>query len=631
MRRKKVLVHSNYCKINTGFAKAKRNILRHLHKTGKYEIVELANGYSHGDSSFASVPWKCVGTFPTHPSEIHAINQNPGLAQLAGYGHNTIDKIIKEEKPDVYLGVEDVWAFKFFENKQWWNQITPIVWTTLDSLPILEEAYDLAAATKNFFVWAEFAEREMNENGAENVKTLHGPIDLDSFYPLAKEERKNLRRKFGLDDCFIIGFVFRNQLRKSVPQLLKGFAEFKRKNPTTKAKLLLHTSWVEGWDIQARAKESGVDIRDILTTYVCSQCGEYVITHYQGEGVGCPHCGTPTLNTTSTRFGVDEKQLNEIYNMMDVYCHPFTSGGQEIPIQEAKLAGLVTLVTNYSCGEEYCTEDSGGLPLAWSEYREPGSEFIKASTDFKSIAYQIEKVLRMSEFKKNQVGSKARQWVLDNFDIAKVCKSFEDIIDNAPFVDEITEVKEEQRNPAHQPDDSLDNEQWVDDILTNILKRKFGHKHREGAKILQALNLGQPRDKILHRVRQMAEGENQGLRDKVTFESLLDENPNGRVAVVLPRSVGDVFLATSLLPSIKRRYPNKDLYFITDPSNFELLAGNPYIHKALPYLPELDNTLFLEGQGEHQGHFDVAYRLGAMTQQDNLYSHNGIDVKDIEL
>ena len=39
---------------------------------------------------------------------------------------------------------------------------------------------------------------------------------------------------------------------------------------------------------------------------------------------------------------------------MDVYCHPFTSGGQELPIQEAKAAGLITLVTEYSCGTDSC-------------------------------------------------------------------------------------------------------------------------------------------------------------------------------------------------------------------------------------------------------------------------------------
>ena len=103
------------------------------------------------------------------------------------------------------------------------------------------------------------------------------------------------------------------------------------------------------------------------------------------------------MNTTNTGRGVTDAQLNEVYNLMDVYCHPFTSGGQEIPIQEAKLAELITLVTNYSCGEDCCTEESGGLPLDWTEYREPGTQFIKASTSPESISSQLSKVHSMGD------------------------------------------------------------------------------------------------------------------------------------------------------------------------------------------------------------------------------------------
>ena len=62
---------------------------------------------------------------------------------------------------------------------------------------------------------------------------------------------------------FIIGFVFRNQLRKSVPNLLDGFKKFKKENAEAKnAKLLLHTCFNETWDIQALAKEKGIDKDD---------------------------------------------------------------------------------------------------------------------------------------------------------------------------------------------------------------------------------------------------------------------------------------------------------------------------------------------------------------------------------
>ena len=58
-----------------------------------------------------------------------------------------IDKIIEEEKPDVYIGIEDIWAFNEYTKKAWWNKINCMIWTTLDSLPILPEAEKMAPVT----------------------------------------------------------------------------------------------------------------------------------------------------------------------------------------------------------------------------------------------------------------------------------------------------------------------------------------------------------------------------------------------------------------------------------------------------------------------------------------------------
>ena len=131
---------------------------------------------------------------------------------------------------------------------------------------------------------------------------------------------------------------------------------------------------------------------------------------FNGHEVNCNKCKSElSCVTTSTSLGTTEKQLNEIYNLMDVYCHPFTSGGQEMPIQEAKLAGLITLVTNYSCGEEMCCPEAGSVPLSWSEYREFGTEFIKASTCPTSIADSLESIYKMTEEQKTKIGKKARK------------------------------------------------------------------------------------------------------------------------------------------------------------------------------------------------------------------------------
>ena len=78
------------------------------------------------------------------------MQKDPHLARNAGYGAEMIDKIIEDERPDVYIGVEDIWAFSGFTEKTWWNKINCMIWTTLDSLPILPDAIKSAPKIKNY-------------------------------------------------------------------------------------------------------------------------------------------------------------------------------------------------------------------------------------------------------------------------------------------------------------------------------------------------------------------------------------------------------------------------------------------------------------------------------------------------
>jgi glycosyltransferase involved in cell wall biosynthesis len=451
---KTILYHSNNSRAFTGFGKHCKNILKYLHKTGKYNVIEFCNGSAWNDPSHQLKPWKCQGSLPNNPRLLNQINADPTKARAAGYGAETIDKAIKKYKPDIYIGVEDIWAFGGFWDKPWWDKINHMIWTTLDSQPILPQALEAAPKTKNFFGWASFAERDMKKEGFDHVKTLHGSVETKDFYKLSETQKFQLRKKFSIpQDEFIIGFVFRNQLRKSVPNILDGFKMFKKDCP--QAKLLLHTHWSEGWDIPRLLKEKDINFGDIYTTYFCKACNEYEIKPFHGQEQTCSSCGSEkTLNTTNVAAGVNEEQLNEIYNLMDVYCHPFTSGGMEIPIFEAKLTELITLVTNYSCGEDSCTVESGGLPLDWAEYREPGTQFIKASTYPSSIAKQLKKVWQMKPEKRKELGKKARKFTIDNYSVDVIGKKLEDLLDNMPDVD--YDYNFDSQSTGQDMDDFLD-------------------------------------------------------------------------------------------------------------------------------------------------------------------------------
>ena len=132
--KKKVLIHSNSCKAFTGFGKNKKNIMRYLHNTGKYELIELANGLEWSNPQLSLMPWKAVGALPPRQS-LQGMDQNRQRAE--GYGLSAVDRAVKECKPDVYIGMEDIWAFNNYHHKPWWNKINGMIWTTLDSLPIL--------------------------------------------------------------------------------------------------------------------------------------------------------------------------------------------------------------------------------------------------------------------------------------------------------------------------------------------------------------------------------------------------------------------------------------------------------------------------------------------------------------
>ena len=300
-------------------------------------------------------------------------------------------------------------------------------------------------------------------------------------------------------------------------------------------------------------------------------------------------------------------------------------------MQEAKLAELVTLNTNYSCGEDSCTDESGGFPLDWAEYREPGTQFIKASTLPDSICEKIEKVFHMSQEERRTLGKKARKFVKDNFSIEVIGKKFEKIIDAMPEVDWDYDFKKIAADSNYNPPNIESNKDWLIDIYKNILKRDVdeaddGHKYW-----MNEISKGANRKDVLSYFKKVAIDTNE-KENTVDFEKMLDEDDKGRrIAIVQPQANKDVFAITSILPSIKKLYPDYNIYFITNPEHFDVLDGNPYVHKVIPFAPSLDDPFTLEGRADNEGYFDIAYFPNLATQKFVSYTHNCKDKTDFSL
>ena len=84
-------------------------------------------------------------------------------------------------------------------------------------------------------------------------------------------------------------------------------------------------------------------------------------------------------------------------------------------------------------------------------------------------------------------------------------------------------------------------------------------------------------------------------------------------------------MATSLFKNLKEVYPDYDLYVSAKPEYEEILDGNPYVYKFIPYFKECEDSFLMEGQGPHKGFFNILFLSHLAAQRHGNYLHNGED------
>lgn len=632
MRRKKVLLATNPPWIYTGLAESGKFLAQWLARTGKYDLTYYCSQSSVGDSNHSRQPWKSRGCIPTDPQIISQLNQDPLRARTASYGGFLIDSVVKEEKPDILWCSDDIWAFggEFFK-APWWSQIHSILHVTVDSVPILEQAYEQAKSTPYFYSWAKFAADKMRERGPDyaHVKHIYGATDVNNFSPLSASERLALRKRFGIDpQTTIIGYTFRNQLRKEALQLLVAIADIKRENPKTNLKLHLHTSWSEtaaGWDFPKWMKELGLAKEDVLCTYVCRHCGGWYVGAYEGEDHDCPICGSKkTMVTANINHGVPGHEMKYVYGVRDATISPSTSGGLEYELVNTLLCGLPLAATDYASGHDFC-EHPFVSPIKWHFRGEAGTSFMKATNDVESIKAFMRRVTSMSDREKARIAEQGRDWAVKTFSIETIGAKWESLFDSLPPKDwSSINLTAKPKNPNFPMPTIADDQQWVTSLYNNILMVNpdpDGLKHW-----LNTLKQGTSREQVYGYFVKVATEDNAKAQPPQDFWSFLDhKNGRKRAIFVIKESIGDCIMVSALFRSFHEQYPGHDLYVATEPKHFEVFAGNPYIHRLLPYQPQMEQELLMTGAGSgEEPFFHVFFHpaIGSQRVLSYLSNHN---------
>lgn len=642
MRKKRVLFLTDYAGAFTGFGKQCKLLLSYLYKTGKYEILNAAQGISKDGAHNKKYPWNTIGVLPVDPQKIQQINQDPNLARMAAYGSLEITNIVKDFKPDVIFSINDTWGSQFVINEPFFEKIPTVCWNTFDSVPLLPDTIENAKKIKDYWTWSDFARKELHKLGFNHVKNQYPLVNTQNFYKLPENEIAQIKSRFGLpQDAFIIGFVFRNQLRKLINTQIEAYALFKKHNPEIKNTFLYtHTHYGEGWDIMRLCQQYGVNPKEILCTYICKETRQYFIAPFHGQDVENPITKRKTVVTVNVGLGVTDKQLNEIYNIFSLYSHPATSGACELPCVEAALTEKIITTCGYSFGEDIIEHNKGSIPMKFTFYTEHGTQFLKSQPSAYELSKIFKKVYEMKPQLKRKMEEDSRRWALENYSIEINGKKIEEFIDQQPILGEetfdFTKKSDKNPNPSALVNDNPDNKIWVKSLYKLILDTEVSDQDEGLLHWMQKLEQNVPKNQIENYFRQVAQQDidKQNQNQTMSLKDLFNDYPqHKKVLIIQPESIGDIFILSSIFESIRNRYPQDKykIYIATKPEYRDLIDGNPFIDKWIPYHQMMDNAILMEGGMGQDGVCDIVYHPYFSTQRLLSYMHNGEDKIDLEL
>jgi len=264
------------------------------------------------------------------------------------HGFDIVFPYIMKYKPDILITLADVgkqsgWVKGISEAKKsgWkgkWLAYSPIDchqwaihWTEIFMVPDVNIAM------------SKFGESMMKKFDVPNVKYIPHGVDTKAYFP--KKEREENRKKFNINDKFVVGFVGRNQTRKMIPFMMRGFANFaKGKDDVV---FLMHT------DAHPPGGEGNGCVIDALVWKFEREFGEEL---FQSKKIMMTESNMDILS----RQGIQPDNMNDVYNLFDIFLYGTGGEGFGLPAIECQASGIPILMSNNSTGPEL-VEDTGEL------------------------------------------------------------------------------------------------------------------------------------------------------------------------------------------------------------------------------------------------------------------------------
>jgi len=181
---------------------------------------------------------------------------------------------------------------------------------------------------------SKFAQKQAHDLYNINSHYIPHAIDTSVYKPLTNSQRLLIKQKWNLHDKFVVGSVYRNQGRKMPDRMFKAFAKFAKNHQDVV--LFCHSDPYDGaavFDSMELVKRLGIQNRVIWSG----------MSFYKG-------------------FNYED--MNEIYNLMDVFFLSTSGEGFGVPTIEAAGAGIPSVVTDFTTTQELLMDDGQcGIPV----------------------------------------------------------------------------------------------------------------------------------------------------------------------------------------------------------------------------------------------------------------------------
>jgi len=180
-----------------------------------------------------------------------------------------------------------------------------------------------------------FGQKQVKDYHNMDVEHIPHGVNTQAFKKLDQTKRNELRAKYGLQDKFVIGVVARNQPRKNLDRTFKAMSLIKDKMPN--AMLFMHCDPDDPaqpiWQMRSLIQKFNLENRVVFSGMNAHQ-------------------------------GFPDKEMVNIYNLMDCFLLTTSGEGFGIPIIEAMACEVPVVATRYTTTEELVEKNKAGYGIS---------------------------------------------------------------------------------------------------------------------------------------------------------------------------------------------------------------------------------------------------------------------------